>query len=67
MFQNVKVMVIGNDKTSVGCYGTIYKLIVIRVLSYQFKTIEGSDKLNKLTIDYRFDDSFSCVIVCQTL
>lgn len=60
-------MVISNYVSRICSYGAINKLIVVGILSYDFKMIIWDYKFYKLTIQNRLYDCLRCFIISQAL
>ena len=54
--QHVVMMVVGDNVTCVGLYGTINKLVVVRVCSDKIEMIIGRKEYNVLTLYNRIED-----------
>lgn len=54
-FKNIIMMVVCNNISSRGRYGTIDKFVVVRILLYQFETVIGRNKLNERAVNNGLD------------
>jgi len=58
--KHVVVAVVGDYISGSGRYGTVHKLIIIRVSLNHFKMIVGRDEFHKGTVDYGLHNQFGC-------
>ena len=59
MPQHIVMMVVGDNVTCVGLYGTINKLVVVRVCGDEVKMIIGRKEYDILTFYNRIEDKVS--------
>lgn len=65
--KDIVVCVIGDDKSCTRCYGTVNKLIVIRIILYEIEPIAGREKLHMRVLDNGADNNVGSPLVCKPL